>query len=367
MSFVRSNSVASSAVRRLRAGSAILALALALGGCANMASGPAGPATAAAVEAAVTEQAQQVKFEQDRKAILAMAGDYRVRFDFIETVSFEPDYRIKEPSRSGGYEVVRVIEDRGDFISLQHILVVGSEEDSMPIKHWRQDWRYEPDRVLVFIGGNAWENRKVTPEQAKGQWSQTVYQVEDSPRYGAMGKWTHANGLSEWTPPAEMRPLPRREATSRTDYQGILAVNRHVLTPDGWAHEQDNTKMILTGNAPRPLAREVGINTYRHYADFDETIATKYWDKTKDFWASVRADWDRLEASAPAFGLTVPGEPEPIYMPLLTLADEVAEGTKTTEAAAKEASAVIAKFTTTDIGTLAERLARPAKQAALAQ
>ena len=46
-----------------------------------------------------------------------------------ETVPFVPDYKPLEPKRSGGHEVVRVIEDRGDFISLQQILVmkVGNE------------------------------------------------------------------------------------------------------------------------------------------------------------------------------------------------------------------------------------------------
>ena len=78
--------------------------------------------------------------EKDRQSILAMAGNYKVRFDMRETVSLQPGYEPLGPKLSGGYEAVRVVEDRGDFISLQHILVV--EDDGKPaiVKHWRQDW-----------------------------------------------------------------------------------------------------------------------------------------------------------------------------------------------------------------------------------
>lgn len=355
--------------RRLFPASSVLILAAALlaGGCVGTTTAAKAGAAPFLATAVATPADEAARFEQDRRAILAMTGDYRVRFDFTETVSFDPAYTIKEPKRSGGYEVVRVIEDRGDFISLQHILVAGDDEEAFPIKHWRQDWRYEPASVLIFAGGNAWERRELSEAERKGKWSQTVYQVEDSPRYGAVAAWSHANGVSEWTPPAELRPLPRREATTRDDYQAILAVNRHAITPDGWVHEQDNSKVILIGDTPRVLAREFGLNTYRRYDAFDETIATKYWDATKDFWAQVRADWDRLEREAPVFGLTVQGEPEPLYSPLLELADEVAAGRKTTDNAAIEARMVIARFTTTAPAPLQQRLTKSPKQTAALQ
>jgi hypothetical protein len=61
----------------------------------------------------------------------------------------------------------------------------------------------------------------------------------------------------------------------------------------------------------------------------------------------------------------VQGEPAALYNPILELADDVQAGKKTALAAAAEAKQVIAKLTTTDVGTLAERLARktPVKQA----
>src|SRR5687767_3778000 len=80
--------------------------------------------------------------EKDRASILAMAGDYRVRFDMRETVPFVPGYEPLDEKVSGGYEAVRVVEDRGDFISLQHILVVEDDGKPVVVKHWRQDWTY---------------------------------------------------------------------------------------------------------------------------------------------------------------------------------------------------------------------------------
>jgi hypothetical protein len=43
-----------------------------------------------------------------------------------------------------------VIEDTGRRIVLQHMLVITDDNDkTFVIKHWRQDWEYEPARVLV--------------------------------------------------------------------------------------------------------------------------------------------------------------------------------------------------------------------------
>ncbi len=295
------------------------------------------------------------KFERDREAILAMAGDYRVTFDFTETVSFVDGYDLKDPKRSGATEVVRVIEDSGDYISLQHILVVGGDE-KFPIKHWRQDWLYEPKRVLKFVGGNAWEMHDVPTHTAKGAWSQTVYQVDDSPRYGAVAQWTFHNGIAEWTPPAEIRPLPRRDMTTRDDYDAVLAVNRHALTPGGWVHEQDNSKLILRDGDPQILSREVGVNTYVRYSDFDVSVAEEYWEKTESYWRAVKAEWARYENEYGSFGLTMQGEPASLYMPLLELAGDVGAGEKDVSVAVGEAAAVIKKYTTIEIGSLTDRL-----------
>jgi len=333
--------------KAMAVGLAVLAAAIAAG-CAT--SGAETPKTATA--APLSEKA---KFEADRKAILAMAGNFEVTFDFRETVVLAPGYELKKPKLSGADEIIRVVEDRGNFISLQHLLVVGAKDHSMVVKHWRQDWTYEPANVLMFVGGNAWETQPVSKAEAKGKWSQEVYQVEDSPRYGAVGAWTHDNGVSQWNPPAEMRPLPRRDMTTRDDYDAVLAVNRHTITPIGWVQEEENSKVVLQGDA-KTLVREIGINTYKRSDNFEVSLGDNYWNATKDFWALVRADWAKLEKDAPKFGLTMQGEPEPLYMPILEAADELQEGKTTIAAAHEVAKKTMAEFTTQNIGTLQDRV-----------
>ena len=39
-------------------------------------------------------------FEKDRLAILSMQGEYRIFFDFMETMGFVPDYVPKQPYQS---------------------------------------------------------------------------------------------------------------------------------------------------------------------------------------------------------------------------------------------------------------------------
>ena len=305
--------------------------------------------------AAAVEKAESATFAQDRQSILAMTGDYQVTFDFIETVPFVDGYKLKEPKLSGGYESVRVVEDNGNFISLQHTLVVGPTDEPVVVKHWRQDWQYEPTRVLLFVGGNAWEWQDVPADQQSGTWSQTVYQVDDAPRYGAVAKWTYKDGLAEWTPPHEWRPLPRRDMTTRDDYHAVNAVNRHVITSWGWVHEQDNSKLILSGE-PTALVREVGVNTYRRFSDYPVSAADEYWAGTHEYWAGVRAEWARIEAENERFAITIKGETEDLYIPLLELANAVKDGDKALEPALAEARETINRFVTPDIGPLTDRL-----------
>ena len=330
-------------------------------GCATQPSGQAaGPDVTSSLQPASARSgallAEAEKKEQDRAAILAMAGDYKVSFDFTETVPFVAGYELKEPKLSGGHEVVRVIRNDENFISLQHILVVGGEQ-KFPIKHWRQDWVYEPASIPEYAGGNAWQKRTFSAAERAGKWAQLVYQVDDGPRYGALAEWQHENGVSSWTSPPNMRPLPRRDATTRDDYDAILATNRHAITPDGWVHEQDNSKLILRNGAPQILVREVGVNTYDRDGSFDTAVAEDYWAATADYWAIVRNAWTALEQDHDAFGLTVQGEPEALYMPLLDLAGEVEAGSLTAEQAGLRAVALIDEYTTTQIGTVEERLA----------
>ena len=88
-------------------------------------------------------------FECDRRAILAMLGNYQVKFNFDETVVLKPGYTRKDPKRSAAFEQVLLVEDTGRRISLQHILVMGGGTIT---KHWRQDWVYESARHWAYVG-----------------------------------------------------------------------------------------------------------------------------------------------------------------------------------------------------------------------
>lgn len=277
----------------------------------------------------------------DRKAILAMAGDYDVRFDFRETVSFRPDYKPIPPKLSGGYESVRVIADRPGFISLQHMLVVGEDKSPTVVKHWRQDWTWEPKRVVVYAGRDAWRTRAVPPAEAAGAWSQTVWQTDDSPRYGGVGRWRHDGGASRWTSDSTRRPLPRRDAVRFPPYAEVDGINRHAITPTGWVHEQDNEKVGVENGRASVFVHEAGLNTYRRFGGYPVAAADAYWKATAPYWAEVRKAW---EAQLARGELVVREEAQNGSMTgpkLMGLADEIAEGKRGAADAAAEARRVI--------------------------
>lgn len=307
---------------------------LALSGCAS-------------VHKSELSSKQNAPSKQDRQAILAMAGNYKVTFDFTETVSFVQGYEKKKPYVTGATEIVRVIKNQPGFISLQHILLVG-EEHQIPIKHWRQDWIYEPESIHEFVGFNSWQKRDLNQQERQGKWAQVVYQVDDSPRYAGLANWQHDNGVAQWASEVNMRPLPRRDMTKRDDYDAILAVNRHAVTPDGWVHEQDNSKLILRSQTPELLVREIGINTYVRDDQIAFTVADDYWHLTKDYWQAVRDKWSEVETNNPYFSLTIQGEPTELYMPMLEYAGYVKDGKMDLVEAIKKAHQTIDQFTTSD-------------------
>ncbi|MGF1634472.1 MAG: DUF6607 family protein [Phycisphaerae bacterium] len=235
--------------------------------------------------------------EADRAAILAMAGRYTIDFNFAETVPLADGYELKKPYHAEATELVEVIEDAGDTITLQHILVLDNEENpgqKRVVKHWRQTWVYEDDRILEYAGDRTWRTRTLSPAEAAGTWSQQVFQVDDGPRYESFGAWNHAAGTSSWQGNATWRPLPRREYTKRDDYDVLVAANRHTITPAGWVHEQDNAKLVTRDGRQELLVREVGLNTYARTPDADLAAGETYWQKTAPFWAEVRKQWTQI-------------------------------------------------------------------------
>ncbi len=234
-------------------------------------------------------QADQASFEKDRQAILGMQGNFQVSFEFAETVSLAKDYQLKEKAyEAQAKEHVQVVQDDGDTIVLQHLLVV----DGQVIKHWGQIWKYEDTEVLTYQGDRKWKSETRSAAEADGTWTQLVTQTNDMPRYESAGKWVHLDGVSYWQGETQ-RPLPRREYTRRKDYDLLACENRQTVTSNGWVHEQDNVKWVSREGKSRALCRERGFNRYER-TDDELSAAKTFWEKNGEFWNQVRSVWSEL-------------------------------------------------------------------------
>jgi hypothetical protein len=275
--------------------------------------------------------------ERDRRAILAMAGAYRVTFDFLEVTPFAPDAKRDKPYQSWGTERVYVDRDDGKYISLSHILEMrivdkdGKVSEPFVTKHWRQDWQYEPAEIVVYLGRERWGRRVLRRHDVEGQWSQTVYQVDDSPRYASVGKWEHSPSMSTWISGETWRPLPRREWSVRKDYQVLVGTNRHTIIPTGWVQEENNLKGVLTEDrrlsSEQPyLAREYGVARYERLAAPDFAAADQYYERTRAFWAQVRDAWAARFRATPQITLRAQVDQAGLFRSLFEHADKLAAG-----------------------------------------
>ncbi|MGB0454992.1 MAG: DUF6607 family protein [Bacteriovoracaceae bacterium] len=250
---------------------------------------------------------QITNYERDRRAILAMAGEFEVKFEFIETFLMETNKDLDTPYASWGTEYVKVIEDRGDFISLQHIMVIffkdpktGDIKGPMVVKHWRQDWQWEGTEILEFQGKRHWKVKTLNANEMKGKWVWNVYQVDDSPRYSGTGSWNHFKSASVFDSGYLSRPLPRREFSVRGDYDILMGKDNLIVTPTAWFHEQKAFKheTSLKGQMELGsgsfLSREVGHNSYKRIKNFDFSAGHKYWSQTEGYWADVRTVWNEI-------------------------------------------------------------------------
>ncbi|AUD04715.1 DUF6607 family protein [Spirosoma pollinicola] len=248
--------------------------------------------------------AQTAPKPEDIAAIKGQCGCHDVNFVYAETFAPEKSYIFKDRYTAKGTELVFVDEESGPAnrptkLVIQHLLVVG---DSMVVKHWREDWEFQNTSLLKFDQSASWKRIKLTPDQAKGQWAQKVFEVDDSPRYQGSATWVHVDGRTYWESTVDA-PLPRREYTKRTDYNVMRRTNHHEIRPDGYVHDQDNDKLIRSEAGDQLLASEKGLNTYQRTDDAKCKAAKDWWAKNRTYWADVRAVWGDVLASRDAIAI----------------------------------------------------------------
>lgn len=286
------------------------------------------------VSVATTINAQN---QQDIQAIKSMCGCYEVSFNFAETFSYGTDslYKPSDVKHDRGLEWIELVTDKADELVLQHLLIVGRGDNQSVIKHWRQDWIYENTDFHMFVVDETWNKVIHTPEQVKGQWTQRVYQVDDSPRYQGSASWVHIDGKSYWENVTDA-PLPRREYTKRNDYNVLVRQNRHEIVANGWIHEQDNKKVIRhDASLDTVLAEEKGYNTYVKVDDGRCRAAQDWWASNNKVWKNVRSAWDRIFEENSKLSLAVKVDGKRLFERLFEL------DSKSTK---KEAYSVIQSF-----------------------
>ena len=272
--------------------------------------------------------------ERDRRAILAMAGTFRVTFDFLEVAAYGGADKPIAPYQSWATEKVYVDQDRPGFVSLVHILEMrmldkdGAVGEPMVTKHWRQDWSYEPAQIVEYKGRDRWQRRSLSQAERRGTWLQSVYQVDESPRYASLGRWQHGASFSTWLSGDTWRPLPRREWSVRDDYQVLVGTNRHTIGPTGWLQEENNLKAVLDErravDAFKPyVGREYGVARYERIRDLDFDAADRYYARTRAFWDRVRDAWSGAFAQQGTITLRGPVDKLGLFVPLFERASEI--------------------------------------------
>jgi hypothetical protein len=266
----------------------------------------------------ISLSAQVQKKKLDQQSIKAMCGCYEIGFNFAETFNNAKDstYTPSKVKQVGALEWVQLVEDSPNKIVMQHLLIAN---DTMIIKHWRQDWLYENTELYEFYKDKTWKYTSLDKKDVEGQWTQKVYQVDDSPRYEGSATWVHVDDKNYWLN-TTFAPLPRREHTVRDDYNVLKRRNIHAITDYGWIHEQDNDKIIRDDKGNDfVLAQEKGYDTYTKVDDSKCAAAQKWWKENKDFWEIVRNKWDKVFKKDQDIHLKQSVDNKPLFVHLFSM------------------------------------------------
>ncbi|MFT3980697.1 MAG: hypothetical protein QM687_09535 [Ferruginibacter sp.] len=231
----------------------------------------------------------------DRKLIDNLCGCFDVDFKYAETFAPDIDYKFHAKEEIPPVaELALPIEQSDKKVVIQHLLVVN---DTMVVKHWREEWTYENPVVWTYNSDRSWTKKTLKPEEVKGKWTQTVWETSDEPRYQGLSQFVHMDGKIIWQNTTDA-PLPRREYSTRSDYNILKRTNRINVTDSGYLHEQDNVKIIRTNGKDQVLVQEKGLNNYKRIASTECDAAVKYWEKNHVYWDKVRKAWDSYIASS---------------------------------------------------------------------
>jgi hypothetical protein len=253
------------------------------------------------------------------EAINKLCGCFDVEFKYAETFSPVKDYKYHEREEiSGGTEFAFPIEISDKKISIQHLLIV---TDSMIVKHWREDWTYENPVIWKYTDTKTWVKQQLKPEQVKGKWTQTVWEVSDEPRYQGYGQFANLDNEVVWQSTTDA-PLPRREYSVRSDYNILNRTNRLHITDSGYIHEQDNKKIIRKDGIDKLLVEEKGINSYKRIANKECEAAKKYWEHNKEYWLKVESVWNNYLSIHDIIQLKSKVDGKVLHQYLLNLLDD---------------------------------------------
>lgn len=221
-----------------------------------------------------------------------LCGCFSVNFQYAETFSPDETYKYHDREDMNAMELALPIENTDKKLVIQHLLVIA---DTMVIKHWREEWTYENPALYEYTGGKNWKKKTLAANDVKGKWTQTVWEVNDEPRYQGISAWVNNDNKTYWESTVDA-PLPRREYTVRNDYNVLKRRNRIMLTNDGYVHEQDNEKILRENGKDKLIVLEKGYNTYYKAEESECDAARNWWKKNSAFWTVVKNEWENYLA-----------------------------------------------------------------------
>ncbi|MCW3467016.1 DUF6607 family protein [Chitinophaga nivalis] len=238
--------------------------------------------------------------KQDEEAIKKLCGCFAVTFNYAETFTHDTVHK-KYAHPMDNFAVTEyaypIATSKNKYV-IQHLLVIPDDKGTV-IKHWREDWEYEQTERWQYTNAKEWRKVRVPLADVKGEWTQSVWEVSDAPRYVGSSAWVQANKQTFWLNTTDA-PLPRREYTTRKDYNILNRTNRITVAADGYLHEQDNKKIIRkSGTADSLLAEEKGYNKYVRLPDSDCAKARAFWTNAiAEYWQEVRQVWsDKMKVT----------------------------------------------------------------------